>query len=154
MKPLIATFVLLLGALAVAQSATTLDAKAQIAPADLVKIMPRSQPLIFFVGPRTLYTQAHIAGAEYIGMTAKPEGIQALQSRVEKLPKTRLIVLYCGCCPWDKCPNIAPAYNLLKGLGFKNVKVVHIEQNFGEDWVSKGLPTQKGEPAVPATAAK
>ncbi len=153
-KPLIASIVLLLATLASAQSATTLNAKDQIAPADLAKTMASSKPLILFVGPRTLYTQAHIPGAEYIGMTAYPEGIHALQARVEKLSKTRYIVLYCGCCPWDKCPNVGPAYSQLKGLGFTNVKVVHIEQNFGQDWVSKGLPTQKGEPTAAAAPGK
>jgi 3-mercaptopyruvate sulfurtransferase SseA len=106
------------------------------------------------VGPHTLYAQAHIPGAEFIGMTHEPEGIKALRERVQKLPKTRFIVLYCGCCPWDRCPNLAPAFNELKTLGFKNVKALHIPQNFGTDWVSKGLPTQKGEPAPPATQGK
>jgi thiosulfate/3-mercaptopyruvate sulfurtransferase len=150
-KPLIAVFVLFLSTMAYTQSATTVDGHAQIAPGDLVKIISSTRPLIFFVGPKTLYTQARIPGAEYIGMAAYPEGIQALQMRVEKLPKTRSIVIYCGCCPWDKCPNVGPAHHLLTGLGFKDVKVVHIAENFGTDWVSKGLPTQKGEPA-PAPA--
>jgi hypothetical protein len=80
-------------------------------------------------------------------MGSSPEGIQKLRNRVKNLPKSRSIVLYCGCCPWDRCPNVKPAFDELQKLGFKNLKVLHIPQNFGVDWVEKGLPVQKGEPA-------
>jgi len=30
-------------------------------------------------------------------------------------------------------------------MGFTNVKVLYIAQNFGADWVSKGYPTEKSE---------
>ena len=77
-------------------------------------------------------------------MTSQPEGIQALREAVKKLPKTRRIVIYCGCCPWDRCPNLAPAFNELEKLGFKNVKALHIAQNFGANWVNQGYPVQAG----------
>ncbi|MGZ4789113.1 MAG: rhodanese-like domain-containing protein [Terriglobales bacterium] len=149
MKPRFALIVVLLTfpLLALAQSAQSIDARHVIEPADLASLLPTSKPLVFMVGPHTLYAQAHINGAEYIGMTSQPEGIKALRERVQKLPKTRLIVLYCGCCPWDRCPNMAPAFNELQKLGFNNVKALHIAQNFGADWVNKGLPTQKGDTA-------
>jgi len=152
-KPVLALIVLLVATLAQAQSATTLTPKQTIEPADLVKLLTTARPLVLNVGPRTLWSQAHIPGAEYIGMTTDPEVVKALRTRVRQLAKTRFIVLYCGCCPWDKCPNVGPAYSLLRGLGFANIKVLHIAQNFGEDWVSKGLPVQKGEPAPPAPAS-
>ena len=57
----------------------------------------------------------------------------------------QLIVLYCGCCPWDKCPNAKPAYEALHSMGFTNVKVVHIANNFGANWVDTGLPTTKAQ---------
>jgi rhodanese-related sulfurtransferase len=148
-KPRVAVFVLVITAItAAAQSATSIDSQQWVEPSELVKIMPTSHPLIFQVGPRTLYAQAHIPGAEYIGAASQPEGIQNLRRRVEKVPKTQGIVLYCGCCPWDHCPNVGPAYEALKSMGFKNVKVLHITQNFGADWVEKGLPTGKGAPAA------
>ncbi len=28
------------------------------------------------------------------------------------------MVIYCGCCPWEKCPNIAAAYKQLTQMGF------------------------------------
>ena len=156
MKPRLALLVVLLAlALAcLAQTAQSVDTRHLIEPADLARLLPTSKPLVFMVGPQKLYAQAHIPDAEYIGMTSQPEGIQALRERVRKLPKTRFIVVYCGCCPWDRCPNLAPAFNELKTLGFKNVKALHIPQNFGTDWVSKGLPTQKGEPAPPPSGGQ
>ncbi len=54
-------------------------------------------------------------------------------------------MLYCGCCPWDRCPNVRPAAALLTSMGFTNMKVLHIANNFGADWVAKGYPTQKGQ---------
>lgn len=139
MKPLLALIVVLLAVAASAQTANTLAASQTLDPKDLTTLLPQ-KPLILNVGPRTIYAQAHIPGAEYVGMTSEPDGIKALREHVRNVPKTRFIVLYCGCCPWNRCPNVAPAYIELKSLGFKNVKVLHIAQNFGADWVSNGFP--------------
>lgn len=103
------------------------------------------KPIIIQVGFQKLFQQAHIPGSEYIGPGTDAEGIQKLKKRVSSLPKNRALVLYCGCCPWVNCPNIQPAYEALHALGFTNVKVLYIAQNFGADWVSKGYPTEKGE---------
>ena len=114
----------------------------------LVKILQEpngEKPIILNVGPSVLFMQAHIPGAEYIGATSTPQGLQALRARVKSLPKTAFIVLYCGCCPWDHCPNVRPAYDELHKLGFSNVKVLYIAHNFGADWVEKDYPTIKGQ---------
>jgi len=68
-----------------------------------------------------------------------------LRKRVKSLPHTQAIVLYCGCCPWSHCPNIRPAFKELSAMGFSNVKVLYVANNFGTDWVDKGYPTVKGE---------
>ena len=94
--------------------------------------------LILQVGSRVLFDQAHIPGAEYAGPGSRSEGLSALHNRVASLPRSQSIVLYCGCCPWDRCPNIGPAWQLLHQMGFTNVKVLHIANNFGADWVSRG----------------
>ena len=118
-----------------------------IAPDELSKLLKtaKQKPLILEVGPHTLYTQAHIIGAQYIGATSGNEGKQKLRERVQSLPKNSAIVLYCGCCPWSHCPNVHPAYQLLHSLGFTNVKVLYIADDFGTDWVSKGYPVAKGD---------
>ncbi len=119
-----------------------------ISPEDLVKILQASgsgKPLILNVGPRALYQQAHIPGAEYIGAGSDPRGIEQLRARVKSLPRNRFIVLYCGCCPWGHCPNVRPAYSELHSMGFTKVKVLYIADNLGTDWVYKGYPSVKGE---------
>jgi len=115
---------------------------------DLVKILqgPDSgKPLMIDVGSHVLFTQAHIPGSEYIGPAASEPGLQALRKRVESLPRNKSIILYCGCCPWSHCPNVKPAYDALAAMGFTNVKVLYIANNFGTDWVDKGYPVAKGD---------
>ena len=53
-----------------------------------------------------------------------------LKSAAANLPHDREIVLYCGCCPWDRCPNVKPAIEALKQMGFTKVKVLYLETNF------------------------
>jgi len=113
--------------------------------ASMLKAPPASRPLVLQVGFRTLYDQAHIPGSEYAGPANTDAGLQALRERVAALPKDSAIAIYCGCCPWARCPNVAAAYDTLRGLGFSNVKVVYIADNFGTDWVDKGYPTQPGK---------
>jgi len=122
--------------------------RAEISPQALVRILQSNQAsklLILNVGPRVLYAQARIRGAEYIGPASDPRGIDALRVRVKNVPKSKQIVIYCGCCPWDRCPNVRPAFAELKKLGFTNVKVLHIGNNIGADWVDPGYPTERGQ---------
>jgi thiosulfate/3-mercaptopyruvate sulfurtransferase len=102
------------------------------------------KPLILHVGFRVLYTQAHIPGSEFVGPGNRPDGITLLRRRVESLPRTQSIVIYCGCCPWNECPNLGPAYRELRALGFRNVKVLYIAQNFGRNWADRGFPIEAG----------
>jgi thiosulfate/3-mercaptopyruvate sulfurtransferase len=117
-------------------------------PEDLVKILQASageKPLMLQVGSHVLYAQAHIPGSEYIGPASREEGLAQLQTRVKSLPRSKFIVIYCGCCPWSHCPNVAPADDTLHAMGFTNVKVLYISDNFGTNWVDKGYPVAKGE---------
>jgi thiosulfate/3-mercaptopyruvate sulfurtransferase len=120
-----------------------------IQPAQLAATLRSSaaaKPLVLYVGFRVLYEQAHIPGAEYIGASSEPAGLGRLRARIEGLPKDAAIVLYCGCCPWSRCPNVKPAYAALQGMGFTNAKVLWISDNFGVDWVSKGYPVAAPAP--------
>jgi hypothetical protein len=117
----------------------------RIEPNDLAAMLQKGPaPLVLQVGSKVLFDEAHIVGAQYAGPAGQPEGLQNLKTQVDKHPRDRLIVIYCGCCPWERCPNIGPAYKELNGMGFTNVKVLHLLNNFGEDWVDKGLPVQRG----------
>ena len=131
-----------------AQSALPPGSPQLITPEDLVKTLQAkkgTKPLIFNVGPYLLYVQAHIPGSEYLGAASTPQGLASLRDRVKPLSPKTFIVLYCGCCPWNHCPNVAPAYAELQKLGFSNVKVLYIANNIGMDWVDKGYPVAKGQ---------
>lgn len=128
--------------------ATAVPGARQITPEELLKIMQGpnvDKPLLIQVGSHMLYSQAHIPGSEYIGPASSETGLQQLRKRVEALPRTKFIVLYCGCCPWNHCPNVKPADDTLRSMGFKNVKVLYIAENFGTNWVAKGYPVAKGD---------
>jgi rhodanese-related sulfurtransferase len=119
--------------------------KQLIIPEELNTLLKSQKPLLLHVGFSAMYQQAHIPGSEYVGATSSPESLDALRTRVKALPKDSLIVIYCGCCPWEQCPNTRPAYKQLRNLGYTNVRVLYIANNFGADWVDKGYPTAKGE---------
>jgi hypothetical protein len=91
-----------------------------------------------------MFAQAHIPGAEYAGPGSQTEGLDLLRSRVASLPRSTFIVIYCGCCPWKKCPNMGAAFAALQKLGFLNVKALYIAKDFGTDWIDKGYPVTKG----------
>jgi len=111
----------------------------------MLKSSEKEKALIFQVGSRVMYAQAHIPGSEYAGPGSQASGIQSLENTVASIPKNKQIVLYCGCCPWDRCPNVGPAWKRLHELGFTHVHVLFLANNFGDDWVSKGYPAVKGK---------
>jgi rhodanese-related sulfurtransferase len=136
------------GTILPAYQATLLSSSHLINPEELVKILqsPKGEkPLMIQVGSHVLYEQAHIPGSEYIGPASSDIGIQQLRKRVEALPRRKFIVIYCGCCPWSHCPTVKPADDALHAMGFTNVKVLYIPDNFGANWVDKGYPIAKGE---------
>jgi thiosulfate/3-mercaptopyruvate sulfurtransferase len=120
--------------------------------ADLVLIQPNEvaaqlgskdrHAVILQVGPNFLYRGKHIPGALYAGPASRPEGLDLLKKAVEKLPHDSEIILYCGCCPWDHCPNVKPAMALLKEMGFTRAKAMYVETSFAKDWTEKGYPVE------------
>jgi 3-mercaptopyruvate sulfurtransferase SseA len=101
--------------------------------------------LILQVGSKVLFQEAHIPGAEYAGPAARPEGLAALRARVQPLPRTQPIVLYCGCCPWDHCPNIGTAWQMLHSMGFTHVRALYLANNFGANWVALGYRAESSQ---------
>jgi thiosulfate/3-mercaptopyruvate sulfurtransferase len=119
---------------------------ALIQPEELARIVRSGEkkPVIFQIGFRVLYEQAHIPGSRYTGPASREEGLAELRRAAASLPRDTAIVLYCGCCPWVRCPNVQPARKVLRDLGFANVKTLYIAKDFGADWVQKGYPVEKG----------
>ena len=148
--PWIPTLLVLLSVAAIlaplARAADSTNMKT-LSPEELVHVLAgkTAKPLLFHVGSYMFYVQAHIPGSEYLGAGNTVEGIQRLRQRVSSLPKNADIVIYCGCCPWSHCPNVNPAYETLQQMGFNNVKVLYMANNFGADWVDKGYPVARGE---------
>jgi thiosulfate/3-mercaptopyruvate sulfurtransferase len=126
----------------------TIPAAQLLQPADLVQILGATsgeRPLILQVGSHVLFSEAHIRGSEYVGATGQEPGLQALRERVRDLPRDQFLVIYCGCCPWDKCPNIRAAYREFNSMGFTHLRVLYIQTNLGTNWVTPGYPTDKGD---------
>ena len=138
----------LLAALAGAQAADMSLAQ----PKDLAaQIQSKgAQPALIHVGFAVLYRGKHIPNSIYAGPANTPAGLQALRAAVASLPRDREIVVYCGCCPWDHCPNIKPAMEALRQMGFTRAKALYVPTNLAVDWFDHGYPAELGEAAKPA----
>jgi rhodanese-related sulfurtransferase len=122
-----------------------IPASVLIQPAQLAGELKAAPPTILQVGFSKLYQQAHIPGAAYAGPTNSETGLAALKAAAEKLSRDAPIVIYCGCCPWNRCPNMDAAYTALKAMGFSRLRALYIANNFGQDWVDKGYPVVTGQ---------
>lgn len=121
-----------------AQTTDPWTSKDLIEPAALANIIDQAtgqKPTIFNIGPL-----ADIKGALNIGSTANKAGLDKLRKSLAGVPKDKMVVIYCGCCPFRSCPNIRPAFNLLKELGYKNPKLLNLKQNLKVDWTDYGYP--------------
>lgn len=103
-----------------------------------------STPVVVYVGFRTLFEGGHVPQASFHGTASKEDGVADLKKWLATLPRSTNLVIYCGCCPFDRCPNIRPAYTTLRDLGFTHVRVLVLPTSFAADWVEKGYPMQKG----------
>ena len=104
------------------------------------------KPRILYVGFPILYRSTHISGAQLAGPASKPDGLQLLKETAAKLPRDQELIIYCGCCPWDHCPNVRPAFRLLHDMGFTHLKLVTIPTNLSTDWITKGYPVEHSTP--------
>ena len=131
-----------------APSATSIPESQLIQPETLNHLLLAGgpgKPIVFQVGSHLMFAEAHIPGSVFAGSGSQPGGLQLLASKVASMNKLKPIVLYCGCCPWSRCPNVGPAYKHLRDLGFTNVKVLYLANNFGDDWINKGYKVEHGQ---------
>jgi hypothetical protein len=123
---------------AISQTAEPWTSKDLIEPATLANMISGStgqQPFIFNVGP-----VGDIKGAVHIGSTANQAGLDKFKKSLANVPKDKMVVIYCGCCPFRNCPNIRPAFSLLKEMGFKEPRLLNLKQNLKVDWTDYGYP--------------
>jgi hypothetical protein len=115
--------------------------KQLMAPADLAAIIndPNAKkPVILCVGPGAL-----IKGSLDIGPAEEKINLEKLKQQLSKLPRDTNVVIYCGCCPFEHCPNIRPAFSVLNEMKFSNAHLLNLEHNIKTDWVAKGYPQAK-----------
>jgi hypothetical protein len=103
-----------------------------------IKTEKSKTPVIFNIG-----AVEDIKGAKHIGAVSDAETLEKLKKEVAALPKNTEVVIYCGCCPFAKCPNIRPAFNELNKEGFTNIKLLNLSTNLKTNWIAKGYPLAK-----------
>jgi thiosulfate/3-mercaptopyruvate sulfurtransferase len=135
--------VLLLSIKCTAQTTTQepWSAKQLMEPADLAKTIanPKApQPYIFCIGPGAM-----IKNSIDIGPGKEKANLEKFKKELGKLPKDANIVIYCGCCPFEHCPNIRPAFTLLNEMKFTNHKLLDLPHNIKVDWKDHNYPVQK-----------
>lgn len=106
--------------------------------ADRIASDQTADMLIVSIGP-----DDPIEGSVDIGPGKDRESITALKSLLAKTPKDKEVVIYCGCCPFDRCPNIRPAFQTLNDMGFRNAKLLDIPKNIKVDWIDKDYPVKE-----------
>jgi hypothetical protein len=99
-------------------------------------------PAIVCIGFRWPFESADIPNAQHIGPASDNEALKRLRAELLRLGNDKSVVLYCGCCPWEHCPNITPAVKLIEALGLKNARILYLPQGFEKDWIEKGYPTK------------
>lgn len=112
-----------------------------IHPEELAKKINDSnslEPVVFNVGPVD-----QIKTAINIGAVTSEESFKKFRFEVSRIAKEKEIVVYCGCCTSQNCPNIRPAMKYLSEAGYKKAKVLDIPTGIKEDWVQKGYPVEK-----------
>src|SRR5215831_14091092 len=108
-----------------------------IQPAELAKLIKENKnvPIIFSVGPA-----ATIPNSKAVGMARDEANLQKFKEELKKLPKDTKVVVYCGCCPYEHCPNVRPAIQALKDMKFTNYFLLDLPHNIRTDWIDKGYP--------------
>jgi thiosulfate/3-mercaptopyruvate sulfurtransferase len=95
----------------------------------------RNIPVIISVGPGAV-----IPHSTDIGMLKDTGNLTKFRNALTGLSKDTKVVVYCGCCPFDRCPNVRPAIAALKEMKFTNYYLLNIPTNIKKDWIDKGYP--------------
>jgi hypothetical protein len=101
--------------------------------------MPKDSELVIIdVGPAGV-----IKNARETGPVHEKEGMKHLRALLRDIPRSREVVIYCGCCPFAKCPNIRPAFRTLVDMGFTKPRLLDLSHNLKADWIDKGYPMEE-----------
>jgi thiosulfate/3-mercaptopyruvate sulfurtransferase len=97
-----------------------------------------SLPVIISVGPGALIPHSMVTGP-----VQDDENLARLAKELQGIDRNKEVVVYCGCCPYEHCPNVRPAVALLKELKFSHYKLLDLPHNMKTDWLDKGYPRVK-----------
>jgi len=109
----------------------------QLAPSTLATQLKAGEPHAYILN---IGKVEDIKDAKHIGAVSVKENMDKLTRGVSPLARNTELVIYCGCCPFTKCPNVRPAYLELKRLGFTNIKVLNLVTNLESNWIKEGYP--------------
>jgi len=123
---------------AVAQSPVNWTNDQLLQPSELATALKDNKDIsvILSIGPGAV-----IPHSKDMGMIKEEENMKKFRQELETLPKDTSIIIYCGCCPYEHCPNVRPAIQLLKEMKFTNYKLLDLPHNIKIDWINKGYPT-------------
>jgi thiosulfate/3-mercaptopyruvate sulfurtransferase len=123
-----------------AQNPENWTSKQLMQPAQLAEKITANKdiPVIFSVGPG-----ATIPHSIDIGPGKEKENMDKLKKELSGLAVDTKVVVYCGCCPFEHCPNIRPAIDALKEMKFTNYQLLNLSHNLKTDWIDKGYPVSK-----------
>lgn len=123
-----------------AQNPENWTSKQLIEPSELAKTIAdnKNVPVVISVGPGALIPNSFDAG-----MASTKDGLDKLKTKLGTLKKDQKIVIYCGCCPFEHCPNVRPAIDALKQMKFTNFYLLNLSHNIKKDWIDQGYPAKK-----------
>ena len=111
-----------------------------VEPADLAAEINHPSahaPLVISVGP-----SASIKGSQEAGPAKDAVNLDRLRALLAKEDRNREVILYCGCCPFARCPNIRPAFTLLTEMKFNHARLLNLSHNIKTDWIDHGYPVK------------
>ena len=119
------------------------NSKYRVEPLDLHNriLSKKNVPIILNVSSER---HTPIKGSIHIG-NMEDHTFADLKAALGNTPKTKEIVVYCGCCSLDNCERVEKAFNLLRANGYTNVKVLNLYEGFLPDWKGKNYITENYE---------
>jgi hypothetical protein len=139
-KLFILTIVLFFSTHSQAQNPVNWTEKQLVEPSELANTITTEKdvPVIVSVGPGTT-----IPNSIDVGMVNTKQGLDKLKTQLDSVSRDKKIVIYCGCCPFEHCPNVRPAIDVLKEMKFTNYYLLDLPNNIKKDWIDKGYPVSK-----------
>ena len=139
-KTLLFSFMLITAQAAQAQNPENWTSGQLTEPSELAQVIQSGKdlPVIISVGPGAV-----IPNSVETGMAKEKDNLDTLKNKLTALPKDAKIVIYCGCCPFEHCPNVRPAIAVLKEMKFTNYQLLDLPHNIKADWIDKGFPVVK-----------